>query len=305
MAWYRLGESDPDAADGVTVEETLDVLEESLPMLGFGNVSYSSDTPPGTTSTISAFFPGDFDDFLSTDATAWQNQYPGFRVGMEAFVKPDPEMEGIVSVPFGNGSGYWLSIGDDGYFHAHSGGSSTPAGITEVKYGEWQHVAFWTTGSFWQVYVDGVAQYDTLPEFNYGSPGGLATIGADRDGFSEYLGLVDEQRVFTWTGPFDPADLLFFTLKNEGDVNEDGLVNQADYDIWRENVGDVPDGLTLLQGRALGDLNGNRLVDLDDFSVIKANKTPGEVMIVPEPGTGTLLGFGFAWALLVWRRRGR
>ena len=253
LAWYRLGESDTGAADGVTVEETLDVLEESLPMLGYGNVTYSNDTPPGTTSTLSAFFPGDFDDFVSTDATPWQNQYPGFRVGMEAFVKPDPEMEGIVSVPFGNGSGYWLSIGDDGYFHAAFGWFVD----TGWDYrGQLRGVAargLLDDRQFWQVYVDGVAQYDTLPEFNYGSVlAGLATIGADQDGFLRVPGLMDEQRKFTWTGPFDPADLLFFTLRNEGDVNEDGLgqpgpITTSGGRTW----GRLPAELTLLEGRAL------------------------------------------------------
>ncbi len=270
LAWYRLGESDPGAVAGMDIEETLDKLDadQLRTMTTFGTVKYSSDTPPGISSTLSASFDGDTDNYLSTTATPWQSQppvAPGFRVGMEAFIKPDPAMEGLVSVPFGNGTGYHLSIGDDGYFHAFGFGE-TPAGKTPVKFGEWQHVAFWTTGSYWQIYVDGVAQYDTsYGVMNYGSPGGQATIGADKDGFSEYKGLVDEQRVFTWAGAFNPASLLFFTLRNEGDVNEDGLVNQADYNIWRTNVGAVPTGLTLLQGRALGDLDGNKQVNLDDL----------------------------------------
>lgn len=314
LAWYRLGESDPGAVAGMDIEETLDKLDmdQLRTMTTFGAVTYSSDTPPGISSTLSASFDGDTDNYLSTTATAWQSQppvAPGFRVGMEAFIKPDPSMQGLASVPFGNGTGYRLGIDQDGYFHAYGSGE-TPASKTKARFGEWQHVAFWTTGSYWQIYVDGVAQYSPYfpsdgSQMSYGSPGGLATIGADKDGFSEYKGLVDEHRVFTWGGPFNPANLLFFTLRNEGDVNEDGLVNQADYDIWRTNVGALPAGLTLLQGRALGDLDGNRQVNLDDFALIKANKSPGAVLVIPEPATATLLWLGVGLAAMTWRRRGR
>lgn len=310
LAWYRLGDGDDGADAGVSLEETLDEIsyaDTDRTMLTFGELLYSDDTPPGITSSLSASFDGEFDNYLSTAATPWHTLYPGFRVGMEAFVKPDPEMEGFTTVPFGNGSGYWLSIGDDGYFHAHAGGSSTPPGITEVKYGEWQHVAFWTTGSFWQVYVDGVPQFDNaaLPNFNYGGPSGFATLGADRDGFSEYKGLIDEHRVFTWTGAFNAADLLYFTLRNEGDVNEDGRVDQADYNIWRANVGADLSTLSLLEGRALGDLDGNRQINLDDFSIIKANKSPDAVLVVPEPAAFTLLGLAFGLLIMSNRRNRR
>ena len=309
FAWYRLGETDPGAAAGADVEASLDVLDvdEVRPMTTFGTVTYSSDTPPGISSTLSVAFDGEADNYLSTTATPWQNLIPGsFRVGMEAFIKPDPSMEGLASVPFGNGTGYHLGIDQDGYFHAYGFGE-TPASKTKARFGEWQHVAFWTTGSYWQIYVDGVPQYDTsFGVMNYGSPGGLATIGADKDGFSEYTGLVDEQRVFTWAGAFNPANLLFFTLRNEGDVNEDGLRRcRPTTTSGGRMSAPLPAGLTLLQGRALGDLDGNRQVNLDDFALIKANKSPGAVLVIPEPATATLLWLGVGLAAMTWRRRGR
>jgi hypothetical protein len=281
LAHYRLGEDDGNITAGETLTETVERLE-GRDMTSLGELVYSSDTPARISSSLSVAFDGEIDNYLFTDAVAWHNFYPGFRVGMEAFLKIDPELEGLYSVPFGNGTGYFLSIGDDGYYHAHAGGQ-TFDGVTEVKYGEWQHVAFWTTGSFWQIYVDGVPQFETLPQFNYGSPSGLATIGADQDGLSEYIGLIDEMRVFTWTGPFNPAELLFFSLRNTGDVNEDGSVDQTDYDIWRMNVGADLTDVSLLEGRALGDLNGDRQINLDDFGLIKENQSPGAVIGVPEP----------------------
>jgi hypothetical protein len=301
LAYYRLGEDDGNVKAGDTLTDTVERLE-GRDMQTAGRLVYSADTPPNISSSLSVAFAGNLDDYLFSDAVPWHTFYPGFRVGMEAFLKIDATLEGSVSVPFGNGTGYYLSIGDDGFYHAH-GFQETFDGVTEVKFGQWQHVAFWTTGSFWQIYVDGEPQFpaDALPEFNYGSPSGLATIGADRDGGSEFIGLIDEMRVFTWTGPFDAADLLFFTLRNQGDVNEDGSVNQADYDIWRAHVGDDVGNLTLLEGRALGDLNADRQIDLDDFGLIKANKTPGQAIIVPEPATS----LGMIVLLVAWVARSR
>jgi hypothetical protein len=303
LAYYRLGEDDGNVSAGDTLSETVERLE-GRDMQSAGQMVYSSDTPADIGSSLSVGFDGDIDNYLFADAVPWHNFYPEYRVGMEAFLKIDPEIEGLYSVPFGNGTGYFLSIGDDGYYHAHAG-QQTFDGITEVKYGEWQHVAFWTTGSFWQIYVDGVPQFefDALPEFNYGSPSELATIGADKDGTSEYVGLMDEMRVFTWTGPFSPADLLFFSLRNTGDVNEDGSVDQADYDIWRMNVGMDLGELSLLEGRALGDLNGDRQINLDDFGLIKENRSPGAVIQVPEPMSSMSFVIGALVVSVAYHRR--
>jgi hypothetical protein len=303
LAYYRLGEDDGNVTAGDMLSETVERIE-GRDMQSAGQLIYSSDTPPKINSSLSVAFDGEIDNFLFADAVPWHNFFPGYQVGMEAFLKIDPEIEGLYSVPFGNGTGYFLSIGEDGYYHAHAG-EQTFDGITEVKYGEWQHVAFWTTGSFWQIYVDGVPQFefDALPSFNYGSPSGLATIGADRDGASEYVGLIDEMRVFTWTGPFSPADLLFFSLRNAGDVDENGLVDQADYDIWRMNLGRDLGDLSLLEGRAVGDLNGDRQIDLDDFGLIKDNRSPGAVIVVPEPLSSTSLLIAALLARVASRRR--
>jgi len=176
--------------------------------------------------------------------------------------------------------------------------------VTPVNYGEWQHVAFFTTGSFWQVYVDGVAQFETLPNFICGSPSGSATVGADNDIALPFQGLIDEHRVFTWTGAFNPADLLGFSLRDDaGDVNEDGMVDTLDYDIWRANIDADLDGLSLEEGRMLGDLDGNRLINLEDFGIIKDNKSPGVVFGVPEPSGCLLLLTGLLSSVGLMGRR--
>lgn len=301
LAWYRLGEDDPGAVAGGTVETAVESLE-GRDMFSFGDVTYSDDTPPNILSELSVEFDGEFDNYLRTEATAWHELLPNFRVGMEAWIKVDPSMEGTPTVPFGNGTGYHLSIDEEGYVLANAGNTFTPIGVTPIRYGEWEHVAFWSTGSFWQVYLNGVPQLDPTAEFNYGTPSGDATIGSDREGFAEYIGLVDEHRVFTWTGAFNPTDLNYYSQRAAGDVNENGVVDQEDYDIWRANVGSDVTGLALLEGRGRGDLNGDRIVDLDDFAEIKANLSPDVVLVVPEPTSllPALMGIGL---LLIRRRR--
>jgi hypothetical protein len=61
----------------------------------------------------------------------------------------------------------------------------------------------------------------------------------------------------------------YFTLL-PGDINGDGLVDVADYDIWAANVGDTLTSKTPAAW-ATGDLNGDGLVDVADYDIWAAN----------------------------------
>jgi hypothetical protein len=78
-----------------------------------------------------------------------------------------------------------------------------------------------------------------------------------------------------------------------GDINLDGLVDVADYDIWAANVGAT--NATWSQG----DLNGDGLVDVADYDIWAANV--GATSSAPEPATMSLLVLGGIGAML--RRR--
>jgi hypothetical protein len=69
-----------------------------------------------------------------------------------------------------------------------------------------------------------------------------------------------------------------------GDINNDGLVDVADYNIWAANVGKT--GASWLQG----DLNGDGLVDVADYNIWAANV--GKTSATPEPISMIILAIG-------------
>jgi hypothetical protein len=78
-----------------------------------------------------------------------------------------------------------------------------------------------------------------------------------------------------------------------GDINGDGLVDVADYNIWAANVGRT--GATWSQG----DLNGDGLVDVADYNIWAANV--GRTAGAPEPVSMLMLAAG--GGLFAIRRR--
>ena len=69
-----------------------------------------------------------------------------------------------------------------------------------------------------------------------------------------------------------------------GDINGDGLVDVADYNIWAANIGATG------QPWSQGDLNGDGLVDVADYNIWAANV--GNIASTPEPATLSLLVLG-------------
>lgn len=84
-----------------------------------------------------------------------------------------------------------------------------------------------------------------------------------------------------------------------GDYNDDGVVDAADYTVWRDSLGDSVTALTGADG------SGNGLVDVDDYNVWKnhyGSMAPALAVAIPEP-SGLLLGLGAALLLPGRRRR--
>ncbi len=308
-AHYRLGEQDlgtPVSGGSPELGLTLDEIKyEGIErdLLTTGNPVYSDFVAPGGYSSLSMKFDGNSD--VGNPATQWHGQAPGtFRIGMEAWVWIDPVMEGTEFVPFANGSGMGFVGTASGKWTVYGTGGFPEAG--DIKYGEWQHIAFNTGGSQWNFYLDGER---TVTDFGgtYGATSGDITIGGDLNGDRKMVGYVDEARLFRWTNivpnqlQMQIDDLLVFQGVTKGDVTGDGIVDISDYDVWRTNVGSDVSELSPRETLPLGDVNHDKLINLDDFALIKANQTPGAAP-VPEPATWALAGVA-ALALAGWRRR--
>ncbi len=112
----------------------------------------------------------------------------------------------------------------------------------------------------------------------------------------------------TGDGMVDEADLAFFPVL-QGDFNNDGFVNLADYTVWRDNVGAAESVLPAGSG------NGSATVDAGDYSLWKsvfANNGTASLsavapIAVPEPTSALLAGatIGLLASLAVVRRRRR
>jgi acyl-CoA thioesterase-1 len=81
--------------------------------------------------------------------------------------------------------------------------------------------------------------------------------------------------------------------RSSGDYNNDGVVNAADYTVWRDTLGGT--GFSLL-----ADGDGNLRVDGGDIEVWADHygltfQVAGRILAVPEPARALLLGAGVVW----------
>jgi hypothetical protein len=103
-----------------------------------------------------------------------------------------------------------------------------------------------------------------------------------------------------WVG--SAADFFALPSAAMGDFNADGMVDAADYAVWRKTLGQTGAGLA-------ADGNGNHQVDAGDFDVWRAHfgqnvgggsgSGSDSQPAVPEPATIILLVFGGS----LWRAR--
>ncbi len=125
------------------------------------------------------------------------------------------------------------------------------------------------------------------------TPAQFLTVGADGAvGFGGHYGqyevVVDGQTFLINHDKHTPVHALVTAAFLPGDYNRDGIVDAADYTVWRDSLGQP--GLVPYSGP---DGDGNGLIDLEDYLLWKANFGRGSAAIasasVPEP---------LAWRLL-------
>ena len=199
---------------------------------------------------------------------------------------------------------------------AEGAGSSTgkdgPAGT--VMTDQWQHLAMtWTAdNSFRDYYIDGVdvgnaGTTGIRNDYNGGEAGWTWNFGDDFCcGGRELLGLVDE--IAVWEVALSASEIQSIYTNGlvgngleapipppPGDANDDGFVDEDDFEIIRTNFGrdGLLEGVTL--ERIDGDLVNDNVIDFDDYGDWKRTPKgpiPGPLVAsaeIPEPSTLFLL----------------
>ncbi len=285
-----------------------------------GNPTWSTDTR-GPQSDYSLRVDGN-EGISAPGRNWWQvwNAGGNFRLGVQAWIKPDPSIEGIgEEIPLMQ-EAIGIGIDPEGRWRYTRNGFQNEANrgvfwdfvdgtgdIAKVQYGEWQHVAARTDGSSWDIYVNGTKVSTTNSNnFTYGGTGGFRNVGVDQNDAGNFAGWIDDVQWFWWDGGPDDfgQHTQFVEELVNGDVDGDLDVDSDDFDIWRENIGLNTIALPGTERIAVGDVDFNGTVDLNDFRIIKDNKTPPSAGgTIPEPASLALMSMSAVAALAVRRRR--
>ena len=262
-AYYRLGDADPGATPGtIGNDPTQDSFGDDLDLDRFDSPRYSADVPPRGPweSKLSMAFAN---DSLGGPAV------PGFYgrqdslsmveqgYALEAWVKhvppglldsPDGEISSLVAYngqPESNGFGLFVS-GDQ--FVARVGSFERSLGPATAF--QWHHLAYVQSLGTASYYYDGKLVHETtsdpLPTKAEGGfwLGGLGT-GTSDEGTYLFNGWIDEVRYQSFNplsaGAFNPTAFLIRDPAGPGDFNEDGIVDAADYVVWRKTDGSPED----------------------------------------------------------------
>jgi hypothetical protein len=318
---YTLGEG----ADGATGEGSAVVTppQDSAVWIEFGganagiDVDYSTDFVAGSP-TWSTDTRGpqsqysmrlDGNEGASAPFTAWWTSWnpanANFRLGVQAWVKPDPSiqnfgfeipvLEDLVGI-YIDAEGRWR-YANNGNLHEENRGTTWDfidgtGEVAKVRYGQWQHVAARTDGSSWDIYVDGTKVSTTNSNnFTYGGSS-FRSIGTDQNLFGDFAGWIDDVQMFWYDSTTNfAADTQFTQELVQGDTNLDGIVNEVDFNNWLPNIGLATTNFIGGGRLALGDVDLNGVVNLADFRIIKANRSAGsEAFAIPEPTSLALIG---------------
>lgn len=312
-------------------------LEDSTGTVTYVDVSDGTalDSPvPG--STLAASFTGNdaietnsfIGNFIQVDAIAANapaadntNVFRSFTNFTQAWVRPDSSAMGSDQSVWAMGTETGgVGITADGFWELNNlGPPSDVISSVGVVFDAWTHLAVVRTGGGATLYVNGsvgaTAPQGGDPGF-FNTFGDFLTVGTDAFLLEGFTGLIDSFGVggtgglgitiatdldfFADTGVSPPSGVL-------GDVDQDGDVDQADYDIWSANAGfdngfGQGDLITLNQG----DVDGNGKIDFFDFNFIAQGAAAAGVAlrlggeVVPEPTSAVLL---LAGGLLLLQRR--
>ncbi|CAK9037557.1 Arylsulfatase A (ASA) (Cerebroside-sulfatase) [Cleaved into: Arylsulfatase A component B [Durusdinium trenchii] len=207
----------------------------------FGGAAIVTDSQRGNVLSLDGI-----DDYAATAANAVGDKLDTQdSLTMMAWIKTEDSSRSVIATRT-NGPGYLFEInrpGEAGLLTAHVGGPGVDATATStVNDGEWHHVAMTYDGETLRGYVDGIEEAmlegsptDSTQDYPF-MVGALRPAGeSDARLFS---GMIDDLRVYNIVLTADQIqELMSPSSGMPGDFNDDGIVNLADYVVWRNNLG--------------------------------------------------------------------
>jgi hypothetical protein len=212
VAWYRLGENDPGAANGAPVTGTTADIIGTNHLKQYGGPIYtgavSADLSNRIGSLLGVQFNGTSQYVSNAVASTATNNF-----GIEAWVKPNNVNAGV-RVIAGNGNtaaNGWAIFQNGAAYLASLGGVVTIGdGAALAVAGTWAHVALVRDNGTSTLYVNGVAA-GTTTSAPISPAGGFTLATRAQQPTSEFFnGAIDEVRVFRFQpGQFNTNQLLF------------------------------------------------------------------------------------------------
>lgn len=309
---YPMGEEDNGAEIGEEAFFTADAIEFEADMggsivdlEGFG--TYVAGRNESSEFAIS--FNGTTDFFQAPRFDP--RDFGSFAALSQGWINPSAEGEGLPQTVWALGTDNGgVGITEDGFWQLNSGGpAGSTASTAPVEFGEWVHVAVLRGGNGGTMYLNGSV---VVTNDGFWNGPGEFFLGAGPGEENPFVGIVDDFMISGFgDGSFDPiADIKFLDPSDVsgvlGDVDQNGSVDQSDYDLWSQNVGfnnelGVGDFTTLVRG----DVDQNGIVNFFDFNVIRTEASAnGNLIAVPEP-SAVLLSISMIFCLALTRSRVR
>lgn len=167
-------------------------------------------------------------------------------------------------------------LGDVTSAHIHAATNAMGSGIADVAT-QLPTFDLFPTGANVGSYEHEFALADAAtynPDFILASGGTVSTA------MLALFGALDQGKAYfdIHTTAYNDGEIRGFLSHVEGDYNLNGVVDAADYVVWRKTLGEIGDGL-------VADASENSVIDTDDFDAWRNNFGAAGLSFAPASGT--------------------